>query len=430
MELQNQVVNMKNLIPSAAASDEQITRYFETTEQVLEGILKAVAEEKDASTTEVESIKDTIKEMRNSLKAASATTEPLTMRDVYYNVGKGLVAAWNKDQATLGQLKFCPNIRSEKWNNPRDFTWHAEKGFVPSKSVLGDPVGNLATNDQYLINPLYEEVIMQEAAKKSVMMGLVTERPMMGPSLYLNERDRGGVELHWHTSYGQQYQATKSNMPTRVELKAYTLAGYIPFYDEFGEDVYVDLGKMFIEDFMEAYGQEFDRQCLTASADPFTGAMAQTKAKIHTIKSVDASNLTYLDFRDAELKVAPEERKDCCWFFNESILNHIVNIQDANGDPIWRKPGDGLPGRVDGYKYYESSLLPQLTELGKDKPFAVFMNPKRIIHGNRKGIEIKKFDGTTESMEYGEIFMRFRKRDGFLVTRTTANMVLLKTSNA
>jgi hypothetical protein len=32
------------------------------------------------------------------------------------------------------------------------------------------------------------------------------------------------------------------------------------------------------------------------------------------------------------------------------------------------------------------------------------MNPKRIQHGDRKGIEIKKFDQTTESMQYGENF--------------------------
>jgi hypothetical protein len=55
------------------------------------------------------------------------------------------------------------------------------------------------------------------------------------------------------------------------------------------------------------------------------------------------------------------------------------------------------------------------------------MNPKRIQHGDRKGIEIKKFDQTTESMQYGELFLRFRKRDRFLVTRPAGNMVILKT---
>jgi hypothetical protein len=54
------------------------------------------------------------------------------------------------------------------------------------------------------------------------------------------------------------------------------------------------------------------------------------------------------------------------------------------------------------------------------------MNPKRIQHGNRKGIEIKKFDQTTESMRYGELFLRFRKRDRFLITRLSGNIVVLK----
>lgn len=251
---------------------------------------------------------------------------------------------------------------------------------------------------------------------------------MSGASLFLNERDRGGVELKWLTSYGQKIDATKGNVPSRVELKAYTLAGYVSWYDEFEEDAYIDIGKMFMEDMMESYATEFDRQCLVAKANPFTGAMNAEKAKVLAIKSTDESKLTYLDFREAELKIFAEERKHCMWFMNETVLNYVANIKDDNGNPIWRKPGDAMPGRIDGYEVHESTLLPQLTELGADKPIAIFMNPKKIVHGNRKGIEIKRYDDTTENLEYGESFMRFRKRDGFLITRAAANIVILKTA--
>ena len=217
-------------------------------------------------------------------------------------------------------------------------------------------------------------------------------------------------------------------MPTRTELKAYTLAGYVPYFDEFGEDVFVDLGKIFLEDFPEAYGQEFDRKCLIADDDPFTGAMNMTHAEVCRIQGTDQTHLTYLDFCKAELMVEPEERKYCKWFLHETFLNHIANIQDDNHNPIWRKPGDGMPGKIDGYDVIESRLMPQLADIEDDIVVAIFMNPKRIIHGNRKGIEIKRFDETTESLEYGELFMRFRKRDGFLVTRPAKNMVLLKTA--
>ena len=426
--LQKKLNNMRANLPSEASSVEQINKYFLEQQEITEQMLKILEDQENASTSEILGCKEAIKNFREAMKQADSRMEQLSLRDVYYNLGKALCAAWNKDQETLGQLKFCPNIRAEKWNNPKDFTWETGKGFVPSKAVLGDPIGNLANNDQYLINPIYEETIMQEAAKQSVMMNLVTHRPMSGPSIFIPERDRGGIELKWLTSYGQKIDATKSNMPTRTELKAYTLAGYVPFYDEFGEDVFVDLGKMFLEDFTEAYGQEFDRQCLIAEDDPFTGAINMENAEQHAMESASVSELTYIDFRAAELKVEPEERKYCKWFMNETVLNHITNIQDDNGNPIWRKPWEGMPGRLDGYDVIESRLLPQFADIEDDTVFAIFMNPKRIIHGNRKGIEIKRFDETTESLEYGELFMRFRKRDGFLVTRPAKNMVLLKTA--
>jgi HK97 family phage major capsid protein len=271
---------------------------------------------------------------------------------------------------------------------------------------------------------------MTDAAKKSVMMNLVRHRPMMGPSIFLPTRDRGGVQLNWLTAYGQKIEGSKPKGAERVELKAFTLAGYIPWFDEFEEDVFVDLGAMFIDEFMETYGQEFDRQCLLADNDPFSGAMACSDVTEVTIKGNTINDLTWKDFRDAVYKVNAEERKDCAWFLNETVLNHIANIEDTTGRPIWRRPTEAMPGRLDLYPYHEVSILPQFADIGTDKIFAIFMNPKRIQHGNRRGIELKKFDATTESLEYGELFLRFRKRDGFLVTRPKGNMVVLKTKSS
>ena len=122
-----------------------------------------------------------------------------------------------------------------------------------------------------------------------------------------------------------------------------------------------------------------------------------------------------------------EERKDCSWFINETVLNHIANIEDTTGRPIWRCPTEAMPGQLDLYPYHEVSILPQIADIGENEIFAIFMNPKQIQHGNRRGIELRKFDETTESLEYGEMFLRFRKRDGFLVARPKENIVVLKT---
>jgi len=417
---------------------ETATAYFQEKEKILEGIVKAIetisvqeTAQGERIASEVDALKSTVKSLRDEIKSQASAPRELSRRELLHNLGKGIAAAWSGNHKALANLSFSPNLKNDNWTNPKDVSW-TEKGFQISKAAgngtfLGEPMGNMATNDQYLINPIYETEIMQDAAKKSVMMNLVRHRPMIGPSIFLPTRDRSGVELNWLTAYGQQIKGSKPKGAERVELKACTLAGYIPWFDEFEEDVFIDLGQMFIDEFIEVYGQEFDRQCLLAKDDPFTGAMACEDVTEVTISGNSINDLTWKDFRDAVYKIPAEERKDCAWFINETVLNHVANIEDKNGNPIWRRPTEAMPGKLDLYPYHELSILPQIADIKANEIFAAFLNPKRIQHGNRRGIEIKKFDATTESMEYGELFLRFRKRDGFLVTRPKGNMLVLKT---
>jgi HK97 family phage major capsid protein len=425
--IKQKIAEMKKIELTGFTNTETATAYFQEKEVILEGIVKTLETITVQETSEVEALKSTVKALREEMKGQAKSPRELTRRELLYNLGKGIAAAWAGNHKTLAELSFSPNLKNDNWTNPRDVSW-GEKGWTVNKAaVLGDPMGNMATNDQYLINPIYETEILTEAAKKSVMMNLVRHRPMLGPSIFLPTRDRGGVQLNWLTAYGQKIEGSKPTGAERVELKAYTLAGYIPWFDEFEEDVFIDLGAMFVDEFLETYGQEFDRQCLIADDDPFTGAMACSDITKVTIAGNTINDLTWKDFRDAVYKVPAEERKDCAWFLNETVLNHIANIEDTTGNPIWRRPTEAMPGRLDLYPYHEVSILPQMTDIGADEIFAIFMNPKRIQHGNRRGIELKKFDATTESLEYGELFLRFRKRDGFLVTRPKGNMVALKT---
>jgi HK97 family phage major capsid protein len=406
---------------------DQAKTYLEDKEVLLEELAAAISDLAAGSESQQEALKASMGELRRQLKDQRLPENLLSRRELIGRMGKSLIALWRGRSEELGDAGWIPNQRTDKWTNPEDVRWEAGRGFVQTRAPLSEPMGNLSTNDQYLINPIYETHIMTEAAKKSAMMGLVTHRPMAGPSIHIPERDRGGVELHWLTSYGEEITGSKPSMGGRVELKAYTLAGFIPWFDEFEEDAYADLGEMFLEEFAESWGQEFDRQCLIADAAPFTGALGLTERQEHVLKSASPYAMKWEDFRDAELKVPPEERRHCAWFFNETILHQATKVKDADGDPLWRGPREGKPGTIDGYAYHEVSILPAASEVGKNQAFAVFMNPKRVIHGNRKGVELKRFDGTQQSLQYGELFLRFRKRSGFLMTRTKKNVVVVKT---
>lgn len=427
--LEKKLADMKRMIPAAGASDEQIARYFTAQDAIIEDIAKAVSDMSDATTSEVESMKDTIKSLKDALRKADADMKPLDKKDLYFDIGKTLAALWGNNRQTLGEMKCCPNFGMENWSRPKDYEWIAGKGFVRTKDALGDPVGNMETNDQYLINPVYSEILLDMAAEKSCMMNLVSERRMSGPSMFLDEDEGGLIKMTWNTSYGQQIKSAAVKSPGRVELKAYTLAGFVSWFDEFEEDAFADIGRRFVMKFRASYANEFDTQCLVAKASPFTGALNAKNVNGHTIGSADGSKLTYDDFRRAEMLVPSAERKNCKWFLHDSVLNEITNIKDANGRPLWREPWEKMPGMVDGYECRVCQVLPQFTELKSGTAFAVFMNPEHIIHGNRKEIELKRFSNTTESLEYGQEFLRFRKRDGFLVT-LAKSMAVLKTAAA
>jgi excisionase family DNA binding protein len=122
-----------------------------------------------------------------------------------------------------------------------------------------------------------------------------------------------------------------------------------------------------IDEFIKTYGQEFDRQCLLADNDPFTGAMACADVTEVAIKGNTINDLTWKDFRDAVYKVGTEERKDCAWFINETVLNHIANIEDTTGRPIWRRPTQAMPDRLNLYLYHKFLSFRRLRTLGRMK---------------------------------------------------------------
>ncbi len=430
-DINKQITHVKNLLPPVGASDEQIKEYFNGQIEAVENIAKALGDLKSGTTTEVECLKDAVKSLKESLKGREAEDRVLTEKDAYKTMGKIVSAVWLNDRASLGCSKCAPNFGSDKWNNPSDFTWIEGKGFVKSKgdgSSLDNVVGNMATNDQYLINPVYSEWLIEKASEKSTMMPLVTDVNMKSPLMYLGEDEGSDISLTWATNYGKKIESVKVESPVRKELHAYTLSGYVSWYDEFDEDAYIDLGKRFSKKFSKAYALEFDRQCLTAKASPFTGALHIDGVKAHEIASADISKLTYEDFRKAEMLVDAEERKNCKWFLSDWILNEVTGIKDKEDRPLWRQPWQSMPGVIDGYETHVCSVMPQMASSSKQEPFAVFMNPAHIIHGNRKDIELKRFGETKDSLEYGQEFLRFRKRDAFLVT-LPSTMAVLRTGS-
>ena len=192
--IKQKLADMKKIENSGFSDPAKAAEYFRDKEMLLEEMAKTLETVTSNQSTQIAALEGTIKSFREDLRTQVKYPKELSRRELLYNLGKGIAAAWSGNHKVLADLAFSPNMRSENWTNPKDVSW-SEKGWTVSKAALGDPMGNMATNEQFLINPIYETEIMQEAAKKSVMMNLVRHRPMTGPSIFLPTRDRAAFSL-------------------------------------------------------------------------------------------------------------------------------------------------------------------------------------------------------------------------------------------
>jgi HK97 family phage major capsid protein len=256
---------------------------------------------------------------------------------------------------------------------------------------------------------------------------------MAGNTISWPTLDRYNTHLYWHTNtqgLPNYREAGKPVFGARVELTCQTLAGWIPWYDLFQDDIQVNvqIGTLFLEMFAEQYGQEFDYQCLFANAAPFTGIFAATGAREHVVSGSTPMSINLEDLTNAPLKVPVQDRVNGIWIVSEDFVSWLAAHKNAIGDYAWMPPMEGQrPGMIAGKPYVEVPTMKSIHDVHESERFAWFGNPQDIWHGNRMGIELRTFRETEASLLNGEEFIRFRKRDGFKATRTDRS-VFLKTA--
>jgi HK97 family phage major capsid protein len=419
------IADMKKIEGTGFTDPLKAAEYFKEKEMLLEEFAKAIETVTNDHASQIVGLEKTIKSLRDDLKTQAKYPKELTLKELYYKLGRGIAATYRGNNPVLAELGFTPNLGTDRWTNPKNIDWVVGKGWI--EKAASEPMGDMSTSDQYLIHPSFETELVSIAEKKSVMMPLVESMPMNTPSTSIPVEEQVDIDLEWLSGYGAEIPEVEKPKVELVKLEALTLAGYVSYYDEFEEDSYIELGKLFVKKFIGSYAREFDKQCLIANNAPFTGALATNRAINVPIKGNAIGDLTWEDFRDAVYKVPAEERKDCQWFLHETVVNQVMNLKDANGNPIVRRPMEKMPGVIDLYPYHECHVMPQFSDIEEDTPFAVFINPQRINHRNRKGIELKRFDGTKDSLKFGIKALRFRKRDAFGLVIPKEHMVILKT---
>jgi HK97 family phage major capsid protein len=439
--------NAKKVAAAGFTSIDETKAYLQEREALVEQAAYALEDIGEAHDADIKALKTQINSLREELKAPAQIRER-TSDEVLASVGKMVGAIFRKDTQTLGRLDMArPNpvkgADDQEWAAQRDLMFDKAQDKFISRAPVGNPFGG---NDdgQYVINPIFERDLLRYAVRSSVMMGKIRTVPMFAnehswPTL---KRHRGN--LRWHGNIqgptasgspsltgGPYQEAGKPQFGERVVLTCKTLAGWIPWYDMFSDDIQVniEIGALFLEFFAELYGMEFDYQVLFAQANPFTGIFKEPGAREYTISGATPMSTVLDDLTQAPLTIPKQDRENGIWIVSEDFVSWLAANRNAIGDYAWIPPMEGQrPGRIAGKEYIEfpSDYL-SIHEVDAGQPFAWFGNPRNIWHGNRMGTELRTFRETESGLLYGEEFIRFRKRDAFKVVQTE-NSVLLKTA--
>jgi hypothetical protein len=139
--VKKQLAAMKKIELTGFTNTETATAYFKEKEAILEGIVKTLETVTVQEAAEVEALKSTVKSLRDELKGRAASPRELSRRELLYNLGRGITAAWAGNHKALADLSFSPNLKADNWTNPKDVSW-GEKGWnIVEKAPLGTPIG-------------------------------------------------------------------------------------------------------------------------------------------------------------------------------------------------------------------------------------------------------------------------------------------------
>ena len=111
---------MKRIEHTGFSDPAKAAEYFKDKEMLLEEMAKTLETVTSNQSTQIAALEGTIKGLRDELKTQVKYPKELTRRELLFNLGKGIAAAWGGNHKALADLSFSPNLKSENWTNPRD----------------------------------------------------------------------------------------------------------------------------------------------------------------------------------------------------------------------------------------------------------------------------------------------------------------------
>lgn len=255
--------------------------------------------------------------------------------------------------------------------------------------------------------------------------------PALGSTVNVFWTDEGAAKTSTEPSF---------NLPT-ITLKK--LAAIVPWTDEFGDDIGVNVVQLLAELFAEALAKQEDIAFFigdgTGSFGGFTGVLNNGSVNTTTMSGTTFASMDADDLLDMQDDTPAGGLNGGKYYMHRSILSVVRKLKDNEGNYIYQSPGAGQPATVWNYPVEIVEAMPAIGDSASDTPFVLFGNLSQTCIISDKGtLAMKIFDsgvvqnvGNTNDLNLitqDMQAMRVVRRVGFVVALPSA-VTVLKTAN-
>ncbi len=130
----------------------------------------------------------------------------------------------------------------------------------------------------------------------------------------------------------------------------------------------------------------------TSNYGSFTGLLAAATGNgtMNTGK-IAFTDATADDFRAVRDTLSLAKRAGAMWFMHPDIVSHVEGLKDMQNNYIYRNPGGDRPATLWGYPIANGEgieAMPGLSATAAATRFVAFGNPKWMLMGVRRGLEV------------------------------------------
>ena len=288
-------------------------------------------------------------------------------------------------------------------------------------------VEGTAARGGFLVPDSYGDTVLAFARQASVALQECNVIDMKTDTLRI-PAESSNVAVTWSA---EEASLGASN-PTFAEvvLTAQRLGSYTVASNELLADEQYDFVSMLTSQFGESIGLKIDDSVFNGGGgSTFTGALSGAGSTISAAATGTSPNrhiqLTHDELSQALAALTDNKLMGSKFYFHQNSMHYVRVEEDTAGNPIFARPGNGVPGSVWEYPYRVSAQVGTASP-APATPFVLFGNLMRsYVIGRRRGGMVLEVDPYGLFDTYQTRFRMVTRWDGAVAL--AAGLVAIKT---